>query len=213
MRCTWGSISHFFLSSVLLSGTSHSRSPKQLDGLYGYNQLPLHPVYPFSVCFSLFTVCFWMAVYTNLTSWFQPLVGLTVVSLAVVLACYLFALTLRWRGEMRQRVVRGHVNEIHRRPRRPSSHWLHKQRPRTIQRPSTRALDRPDARGVPREETLNLGDHTHKLQLTDAEGLTMSKLRVPLLDFLWIWCAYRPTRLLHTRATSYTQAVHTRLYS
>ena len=191
------------LGCVLLSATLYSRSRnKQLDG---YNQLPLHPVYPFSFCFALFTVCFWLVVYTNMPGWFQPLVGLTVMSLAVIFAYYLFVLTLEWRGDMRQRVVRGHVKEKHRTPR-ASSLWLHKQRPRTIQRQSTKAFDRLDARGVPREETVNLGDPTHKLQTTEAEGLTMSKLRVPLLDFLWIWCAYRPTPAPHIR-------LHIRLFS
>ena len=32
----------------------------------GYNPSPLHPVYPFSACFALFTVCFWLAVHTSL---------------------------------------------------------------------------------------------------------------------------------------------------
>ena len=181
------------LGCVLLLSATYPRScNKQLDG---YNQLPLHPVYPFSFCFASFTACFWLVVYTNLPGWFQPLVGLTVMSLAVLFAYFLFVLTLEWRGDMRQRVVRGHVKpkELH---RGASSRLLHKQRPRLIQRPSTKAFDRLDARGVPREETLNLGNHTHNLQITEAEGLTMSKLRVPLLDFLWVWCAYR--HLLHT---------------
>ena len=45
----------------------------------GYNRAPLHPVYPFSVCFALFTICFWLAVHTCLPGWFHLLAGLTVI--------------------------------------------------------------------------------------------------------------------------------------
>ena len=76
----------------------------------GYNPSPLHPVYPFSACFALFTVCFWLAVHTSLPGWFHLLAGLAIASLAVGLACYLFALMLTWSRDMRQRVVRGHTN-------------------------------------------------------------------------------------------------------
>ena len=77
---------------------------------HGYNRAPLHPVYHFSACFALFTVCFWLAVYTGLPGWFHLLAGLAIASLAVGLACYLFALMLRWWRDMRPRVVRGHTS-------------------------------------------------------------------------------------------------------
>ena len=41
--------------------------------LCGYNQIPLHPVYPFGVCCALLTICFWLAVYTKLPGWFHTL--------------------------------------------------------------------------------------------------------------------------------------------
>ena len=62
----------------------------------GYNRAPLHPVYPFSVCFALFTICFWLAVHTCLPGWFHLLAGLTVVSLAVTLACRVHAVRCTW---------------------------------------------------------------------------------------------------------------------
>ena len=162
----------------------------------GYNRIPLHPVYPFSACFALFTVCFWLAVYTGLPGWFHLLAGLTVVSLAVALACYLFALTLGWGKDMRQRIVRGHASNKYltkKMQERPSSRYLHQQRPRTNDRPGTKAFEVPDARGVPRAETISLGERTYNLQHTEAEALRMSKLRVPLLDFVWVWCAPPPS--------------------
>ena len=100
----------------------------------GYNPSPLHPVYPFSACFALFTVCFWLAVHTSLPGWFHLLAGLAIASLAVGLACYLFALMLRWRRDMRPRVVRGHTsneNLPEEKKKRLSNCYLHQQRPRT----------------------------------------------------------------------------------
>ena len=179
---------------LLLSGMLYFRSRNKQ--LCGYNQIPLHPVYPFGVCCALLTICFWLAVYTKLPGWFHTLAGLAVVTLAVILACYLCILTPEWRRHMRQRVVRGHVSNKHltaELQRRPSSRYLHQQRPRLQQRPSTKAFGMLDARGVPREETIALGNSAHNLQLTEAKELRMSKLRVPLFDFLWVWCARRPT--------------------
>ena len=167
----------------------------------GYNRVPLHPVYPFSACFALFTVCFWLAVHTSLPGWFHLLAGLAIASLAVGLACYLFALMLTWSRDMRQRVVRGHTSNENlpkERKMRPSSCYLHQQRPRTNNRPSTKALDVPDPRGVPRTETVGLGDRRYNLEHTEAEALRMNKLRVPLLDFLWVWCAPAVRCLLRT---------------
>jgi len=169
----------------------------------GYNPSPLHPVYPFSACFALFTVCFWLAVHTSLPGWFHLLAGLTVASFAVGLACYLFALMLRRWRDMRPRVVRGHTsneNLPEERKKRLSNCYLHQQRPRTNNRPSTKAFDTPDPRGVPRTETVGLGDRRYNLEHTEAEALRMNKLRVPLLDFLWVWCARPPSDACSARA-------------
>ena len=181
----------FALSGTLYLGSRNKQ-------LCGYNQIPLHPVYPFGVCCALFTICFWLTVYTKLPGWFHALAGLAVVTLAVILACDLCILALKWRRHMRQRVVRGHVSNKQltaETQRRPSSRYLHQQRPRLKQRPSTKAFDMLDTRGVPREETIALGNSAHNLQLTDAKELRMSKLRVPLFDFLWVWCAPAVRRL------------------
>lgn len=166
----------------------------------GYNRSPLHPVYPFSACLALFTVCFWLAVYTSLPGWFHLLAGLAIASLAVALACYLFALMITWRRDMRQRVVRGQPrdeeNLTTKTQERPCRRYLHQQRPRTNNRPSTKAFDAPDARGVPRAETIGLGDRRYNLEHSEAEALTMNELRVPLLDFLWVWLFVAPNAVL-----------------
>ena len=186
------------------SSTTMSSSSKQKQQR-GYNRSPLHPVYPFSACLALFTVCFWLAVYTSLPGWFHLLAGLAIASLAVALACYLFALMITWRRDMRQRVVRGQPrdeeNLTTKTQERPCRRYLHQQRPRTNNRPSTKAFDAPDARGVPRAETIGLGDRRYNLEHSEAEALTMNELRVPLLDFLWVWCAPALRCLLHTRTS------------
>ena len=186
---------------------SSSPRPSKQKQERGYNRIPLHPVYPFSACFALFTVCFWLAVYTGLPGCFHLLAGLTVVSLAVALACYLFAMTLGWGKDMRQRIVRGHASNKYltkKMQERPSSRYLHQQRPRTNDRPGTKAFEAPDARGVPRAETVSLGERAYNLQHTEAEALRMNKLRVPFLDFLWVWCAPAVRDACSTRVLVYS---------
>jgi len=216
---------------------------KQLDG---YNQIPLHPVYPVTLCCVIFTVGFWLTAYSFLSvAWLHAVVAGVVGSASVLLVVFFFTMKALWEHEMLERVVRGEMNER----LSASSKGLHQQRPPLKDNLVTKKLKKAaglfsavkhalaraspvkassgqpeelrkarlagllmehrstirqlalksasgsvshDARTAPRLETSELGNHLNALQVEEASTLVMSKLHVPLWDYLWVWLFVAP---------------------